>query len=1119
MTTTYYQIRTTDDSNEENWTWIDAESLPQTLTELEGGNYQLRGVGASEWSESIEVTGGVDLREQIEGLRYRQTPNGVPDIVVLKVPGVDSLPTGASYNAGTSLVTISSGFSGDLEGWDFTGLMLVVQGSIDTIRHCRFGESYHDPAGRLYYLNCYVGGSIDTIEYCTFEGPYTFGGSGTAVNIRGSGSGVEYSSGNIRRLRYNRFIGLGSDHIKTNGSPADGGQIIEWNYFGATVNLPNVPGDYDEGETYAEGVAVRRVGDGWVYISKIEDNTGNPLPDSSEGKTGQNDWWSGADPHADSITTVAAIGDGITIRRNLFDHTFNPPGEFGPYPGIGLTNALRLSRNTGTDHLYNRVTCEENVVFRAPGEGASPPIQVSAGVKTNFNGPVEFIGNWLSPSAGGSYFHPSSNDWVDVWSENRDYQNDELIMGPTLRPPSSFVVAFLGQSNVEYIMASTPVYNPVDVSRPTILDENAIYIGANPGAPDTIIERPVSAANVTDRQVNVAMAVWSQWLSYIAPDTKWVFLDLAEAGTGRAQIMDDANSNRDWTNTAALVAYAEENYHAPDLVVEWWYANDAASLDDFTNEWAPFYLGQRGNGSQFMLGNTNPDSNRNPTATVDHCLWDIEAAPHEKGRGLFTRDTKWTYVKNHWKDSTEARLAGIGAFHADERVQTFAEPVGAWGILYANDGGHALVDDPDGQVYLAWTFAPSLARLAGVTIHEPTIFGMEVAEGGTYADIIVDLPNGGTLSTIRMLEERAAPDTPLPHQQPVSGFEIRRWGDSEAQRQPVFLPSETDYPAKFRGTVSIQDTGSGDPKRGVIRITPVEPFEIGDQIYPLWMGVTDPVTPGADPYNANSTASKIWLDYPIEHISTLVDNEALYKYPGIAVAPFSEPLIISSGEASWNPNWVTVGSDEYLYRHMSDGAIANTTGMTFAIMFQNRLGGINTRFFNIHQRIVLNSVTINGPLRISIRNTSNVIIWECVTDVNFSNDTMYNLVVSFDGGANPQGQIYVNGVSVAFTNSTAPTSGTVSFSRNADAVLLAGNSAGSSSMSGDVAYIGLINEFTDLAEHIGEFWADGNPVNPEEFLDWNVWFGGSMTAEDWNEGDGLGTVGDWIVEGEFTDVS
>lgn len=450
------------------------------------------------------------------------------------------------------------------------------------------------------------------------------------------------------------------------------------------------------------------------------------------------------------------------------------------------------------------------------------------------------------------------------------------------------IVGFLGQSNSEYIMASSSFYNHADISRPTIDSENAIYVGANPGAAGTIIERAVTSTTVSERTVNVSMAVWSNWLNYIAPGREWRFIDLSEAGTGRSEIQDDADAGRDWTHTQALVDYTETNHGSFDAVLEWWYANDAVSLESagFLPEWAPLYLGERSNGSAFTLGSVNPDSTRNPSSVVDHCFWDVTANPYEKGRGLFSQQTKWTFVQNHWKDSRKARQDGINAFHADARVQEFAEPIGAWGIPYAHDGSHALLDDPDGQVYMAWTFAPSLARLAGVEILNPTVHEITFAGDGSYADVVVNLPNGGNLTTIRAAEGRAAAATPLPHQQPVSGFEIRRAGTTEDQRQPVFKTTETSYPIAYRGAVVVQDAGSGSPRRGIIRITPEQAFATGDMVYPLWMGATSPETPGGDP---NASAEKIWLDYPVENIPALVDADALYKYPGIAVDPFSDP--------------------------------------------------------------------------------------------------------------------------------------------------------------------------------------------------------------------------------------
>lgn len=113
-----------------------------------------------------------------------------------------------------------------------------------------------------------------------------------------------------------------------------------------------------------------------------------------------------------------------------------------------------------------------------------------------------------------------------------------------------------------------------------------------------------------------------------------------------------------------------------------------------------------------------------------------------------------------------------------------------------------------------------------MTIGEPEIVGIEGPNDGSYVDLVVTLPNGGTLTTLAAIRGTTYAGT-SPHQQPVTGVELTRSGGT---RRPVFRTDQTSYPATHRGTVTISDTGSGSgaARRGRVRITPTQAFGVGD---------------------------------------------------------------------------------------------------------------------------------------------------------------------------------------------------------------------------------------------------------------------------------------------------
>lgn len=608
--------------------------------------------------------------------------------------------------------------------------------------------------------------------------------------------------------------------------------------------------------------------------------------------------------------------------------------------------------------------------------------------------------------------------------------------------PTPTVIGFMGQSNIEYIMASSVFYNSATPARPTITNENAIYVGQNPGS-TTIVDRAVSDANVSGRTVNLAMAVWSKWLDYIAPGRQFVFLDISKAGKGRAELANDADIDYDWlTEFADIINYVVPLYGEPDHIIEFWYADDAGAAEEFLNEWSPFYLGQRANGTSFTVGTANPDSTRNPGKTFDHILWDVEAEPTAKGRGLFARaKTTWTFVRNHFKDNTFEREQGIQAFYDDPRVQEFATTVGTFGGLYANNGSHALIDDSDGQAYFAWAFAPAIANAIGITVGEPEAQSVTVAADGSYADVTVSLPNGGVLSTTRINEGRAAAASPQPYQQPVSGIEIRRNGTSVEARQPVYKLTETSYPADYRGTVTIQDAATGK-----IRVTPEVPFVNGDEIYVMWQGATSPVTPGTPP---QGNTSKVWLDYPIVTAPALTDPTALYKFPGVPVRSFAPALIISGSSATppavGDPFFKTSASGPYF---VDTVGIGTASAVTFASKFRlsslgSTLAAKTSNGFDI-------DILSNGNLRITVEDSAGTkLVSLAVVTAGLVTGTWYDLVVSADHGTQKM-QVVLNGPLIASVAFSAAGTGVFASTRSLSALT---NSSGVGQTIGDFQWL------------------------------------------------------------------
>jgi hypothetical protein len=477
-------------------------------------------------------------------------------------------------------------------------------------------------------------------------------------------------------------------------------------------------------------------------------------------------------------------------------------------------------------------------------------------------------------------------------------------------PPTQdlYVINMLGQSEMEYILSPGSFYRniPQPSSVPTgnvvmhTLDDSA------PGNP--VVTTVVSNATVTAGLVNPAMAAMAAALGYVLPSKTFHIADCAVSGTGRVDLGDDTTDpgdGRSWLDLTRVIDAAEASAGQPsDLVLECWYRSDSGFTPNFVNAFWPIYFGSNGAGANFTLGTTNAVISRQ----VDHCIWDAQAAPTAKGRGIHTRaGTTWSVLTPMsdifpypiapapealnftavTSSMGEPRRQVITDLASNSIAQTAGITVGPSAVITrfnapSTPGGptHPSITDPDGQVGFMWPFFVAIARKAGLTISEPVIEGFEAAPDGSWCDVIITLPNGGNLTTKRILESRAPISSLVPHRQDVIGFEVGRAGTF----RPVFNTAEVSYPANTRGTVTITDTGSGSPRKGRVRITPTTPFAFGDAIRYLAGGASAVLQTPRD--------IGVDADMLLETIPDLRDAAATYPFPGVAVRPLQAETFV-----------------------------------------------------------------------------------------------------------------------------------------------------------------------------------------------------------------------------------
>lgn len=591
---------------------------------------------------------------------------------------------------------------------------------------------------------------------------------------------------------------------------------------------------------------------------------------------------------------------------------------------------------------------------------------------------------------------------------------------PTPTPaPTAITAMLMGQSEMEYLVNTGSSYRAI--TQPTPGNGNLVVYTQN-GVDAPPVKTTVNATTVANGEVNPAMAAMSAFLAFARPGVQFVLGDGCVPGTARFELADastDGTDTRKFSDFTSVISAIEADYGDVGHLIECWYNADAAYIPTFKPNFWPFYFGANADGSTFALGGT---VNSRP---VNHCLWDKDAAPTAKGRGALKKTAKWhVLTPMPFLDSPVSPTPEMANFSAD--ADRLSEPARAVMIGLAGDalaqsvnikvgpsahvcrfGGastdiHPDTANRDGQVLLMWPIAIAMLRASGMTVNEPTVVGTEGPSDGSYCDLVVDLPNGGNLTTLAALRGTTYSGT-SPHQQAVTGIEVGRSGGT---RRPVFRTTETSYPQSARGTVTIVDTGSGSPRRGRVRITPETPFAFGDVISYLRGQATASLQEPRD-YD-------LYPWFLIEHVPSLYDATALYPMEGIAVRPFQEDVAVQVPA----PPFAARGAyfDGADYYSSSAATVPAGNQLLFSAWFKSDDTTWNATArrlaqFRVGTTIVMEILTASGGrFTIRVNNdtaTDTVSVYGGAGTTPFAVGQWYHLMISAIGGVL---RVYVNGV-------------------------------------------------------------------------------------------------------------
>jgi hypothetical protein len=687
---------------------------------------------------------------------------------------------------------------------------------------------------------------------------------------------------------------------------------------------------------------------------------------------------------------------------------------------------------------------------------------------------------------------------------------------------------FFGQSELDYMFHTGPTY--MTMAPASKLGQDNLIVFRQQGELTPAVRTVVNATTASAGQVNPAMTALGEFLNFATPGIQYVIGDGAVPGTSRYQLIDDTtdategSNKRYWADFQTVVDGIVREFGFVNVLIENWYNADEALIPTFRTSFWPMYFGVLPDNVT-----SHPIDTAYAGRVHNHFLWDATAPIDSNGRGTFDRSrTQWSilgpmpfYQTGQTTEAAnfstpESRRNMEPARLRMERVTNDSLAVSV-GAVYGPSshlcrfGGSSTAIHPDtgtkdGQIGLVWAFAVPLIRAAGFRIEEPTIHSVEVQPDGSYAEVLVNLPNGGNLTTLAALESRAPYAGSSPYQQDVTGFEVARgW-----RRRPVFKTSDTTSLTRFRGTVTISDTGSGTPRRGRVRLTPTEPFEFGDSLsYTRGDGTT---------MLQWSRDADLYPYYLLETIPSLRDTSATYPFPGVAVKPFQADLFIPRAAPDFVPRGINLPGSTYFYTETTfvEGSNRGLMSFWFRHTGPTWVSSPSRQLFELRTlsgSAVFGAVT-TGSNRITFRifQTGVGVVGFAVPVNTFQPDIWYHVLWAWDWDTAPKRfQIAVNG---ALLNTSSYTFTGTGFALSDMARFSLGATGGqSNSFIGDFGHFWLdFQNSLDISIQANreKFILAGQPVDLGPYGELPVgvrpqfYFHGNANNERWTN---LGTIG------------
>lgn len=220
------------------------------------------------------------------------------------------------------------------------------------------------------------------------------------------------------------------------------------------------------------------------------------------------------------------------------------------------------------------------------------------------------------------------------------------------------------------------------------------------------------------------------------------------------------------------------------------------------------------------------------------------------------------------------------------------------------------------------------------------------------------------------------------------------------------------------------------------------------------------------------------------------------------------------------------GTNDFLTRGADLTGNADTDAFLLSLWFDMTGGDAANKNFVDHDNDRINLTRLfGGAIRITLRNSSDTILWTADTDVDYTTSTnsgWNHLLIAANLGSTPTGLVYVNDAQVSLTESTSPTTGTIDWTTTD--YEFGGVLGGGQEIDADIAEVYMTNETLDISmiscrrKFIS---SNGKPVDLESDGSGPtgtaalIYFSGATAT--WHTNDGTG--GGFTENGALTDGS